>query len=75
MRRGMCLLVSSSGMTYGVRVDEGNMQTTDLTIELYESKGIQPLWTTLGTCPGMGPKVVAKPEKDAETAESTETDK
>jgi hypothetical protein len=68
----MCLLVSASGLTYGVRVDEGNMQTSDLDIDLYESKGIQPDWQTLKTCPGMGPKVEAKEPK---TEESTETDK
>jgi hypothetical protein len=75
MRRGICLLVSSSGMTYAVRVDEGNMQTSDLDIHLYESRGIQPDWTTLKTCPGMGPKVEAKVEKKLETEEPAETDK
>jgi hypothetical protein len=52
----MCLLVSESGLTYGVRVDEGNMHTSDLDIDLYEQHGIQPPWESLEPCPGMGPK-------------------
>lgn len=56
MPHGMCLLVSESGLTYGVRVDDGGTWTHDVTIEEYEQQGIQPPWEDLDTCPGMGPK-------------------
>ena len=52
MRIGQCLLVKD-GKEYGVRVDEGDTWTTDLTIAQYVEKGIQPPWRTLKPCPGM----------------------